>query len=102
MFYALTVFYVLVCFLLLLVVLLQRGKGGGMAAFGGGGTDTAFGARSGATLLTRATTVLAALFMIISLALGIMWRTGGGSVVSGVGGPAPAPAAQTPPPQQPQ
>lgn len=92
MFYALTVLYVLVCFLLLLVVLLQRGKGGGMAAFGGGGTDTAFGARSGATLLTRATTVLAALFMIISLALGIMWRTGGGSVVSGVGGPAPAPA----------
>ncbi len=100
MFYALTVFYVLVCFLLLLVVLLQRGKGGGMAAFGGGGTDTAFGARAGATLLTRATTVLAALFMIISLVLGIMWRTGGGSVVSGVGGPAPA--AQTPVPQQPQ
>lgn len=98
MFYALTVFYVLVCFLLLLVVLLQRGKGGGMAAFGGGGTDTAFGARAGATLLTRATTILAALFMIISLALGIMWRTGGGSVVSGVGGPAPAPvqAPQTP------
>jgi preprotein translocase subunit SecG len=104
MFYAVTVLYVLICFLLLLVVLLQRGKGGGMAAFGGGGTDTAFGARSGATLLTRATTILAALFMIVSLALGIMWRTGGGSVVSGVGGPAPvqAPAPQAPAPQTPQ
>lgn len=95
MFYALTIAYVLICFLLLLVVLLQRGKGGGMAAFGGGGSETAFGARSGATLLTRATTVLAVLFMVVSLMLGVMWRTGGGSVVSGVGAPAPAP-------QQPQ
>jgi preprotein translocase subunit SecG len=96
MFYALTVLYVLTCFLLMLVVLLQRGKGGDMAsAFGGGGSQTAFGARSGATLLTRATTILAALFMIGSLALGIMWRTGGGSVVSGVTAPAAAPAAPT-------
>lgn len=99
MFYALTIAYVLICFLLLLVVLLQRGKGGGMAAFGGGGSETAFGARSGATLLTRATTVLAVLFMVISLVLGVMWRTGGGSVVSGMGAPAPA---QTPAPQPPQ
>jgi len=92
-----TVFYVLTCFLLMLVVLLQRGKGGDMAsAFGGGGSQTAFGARSGATLLTRATTILAALFMIVSLMLGIMWRTGGGSVVSGV----TAPAAPAQPPAQ--
>ena len=97
-----TVLHVIVCLFLMLTVLLQSGKGGGMAAFGGGGTETAFGARAGATLLTRATTILAALFMVISLVLGIMWRTGGGSVVSGVGGPAPAPAAQTPAPQQPQ
>ena len=101
MFYAVTALYVLTCFLLLLVVLLQRGKGGDIAnAFGGGGTQTAFGARAGATVLTRATTILAALFMLGSLALGIMWRKGEGSVVSGVGGgtPAPAPiqAPQTP------
>ena len=100
MFYAVTVLYVLICFLLLLVVLLQRGKGGGMAAFGGGGTETAFGARAGATLLTRATTILAALFMVISLVLGIMWRTGGGSVVSGVGAPVQAPQAAPQTPQQ--
>lgn len=93
MFYAVTALYVLTCFLLLLVVLLQRGKGGDIAnAFGGGGTQTAFGARAGATVLTRATTILAALFMLGSLALGIMWRRGDGSVVSGVGGGAPAPA----------
>jgi preprotein translocase subunit SecG len=93
MFYVVTALYVLTCFLLLLVVLLQRGKGGDMAnAFGGGGTQTAFGARAGATVLTRATAILAALFMLGSLFLGIMWRRGEGSVVSGVGGNAPAPA----------
>src|SRR5690606_14940153 len=111
MFYVLTTAYVLICFLLLVVVLMQRGKGGGMAAFGGGGSETAFGARAGATVLTRATTVLATLFMVISLVLGIMWRSGGGSVVSGVSGPAPAPASapapaaetpQTPAPETPQ
>ena len=46
--------YVLSCLLLLLVVLLQQGKGGDMAsAFGGGGSQTAFGARAGATVLTQ-------------------------------------------------
>jgi preprotein translocase subunit SecG len=71
-------------------VVAQRSGGG--SAFGGGGSQTAFGARAGATVLTRATTILAALFMIGSFALGIMWRQGGGSVVSGVGDGAPAPA----------
>ena len=59
LYYLLATLYVLVCLLLLLVVLLQQGKGGDMAsAFGGGGSQTAFGARAGATVLTRATTVL--------------------------------------------
>ena len=64
--------YLLVCLLLLLVVLLQQGKGGDMAsAFGGGGSSqTAFGARAGATVLTRATTVLGALFMLGAIILG--------------------------------
>ena len=59
-FYLLVGLYLLVCLLLLLVVLMQQGKGGDMAsAFGGGGSSqTAFGARAGATVLTRATTVL--------------------------------------------
>jgi preprotein translocase subunit SecG len=101
LYYALTTMYVLVCFLLLLVVLLQQGKGGDMAsAFGGGGgSQSAFGARAGATVLTRATTVLGALFMIGALALAIWGQRGPGSVVSGVGTPAPTQqsAPATPP-----
>ena len=61
--------------LLLLVVLLQQGKGGDMAsAFGGGGSQTAFGARAGATVLTKATTVLGVLFMLGAIVLGISAR----------------------------
>src|SRR5688500_5362685 len=64
MLYYLTVaIYVIVCLTLIMVVLLQQGKGGGMAnAFGGGGSSqAAFGARSGATVLSRATTICAVL-----------------------------------------
>src|SRR5690348_4285771 len=95
LYYPLAVLYLLVCLLLLLVVLLQQGKGGDMAsAFGGGGsTQTAFGARAGATVLTRATTVLGALFMLGAILLGVFGNRGTGSVLSGVRGPAaPAPA----------
>ncbi len=80
--------YVAVCLLLLLVVLLQQGKGGDMAAaFGGSGSQAAFGARAGASVLTRGTTVLGALFMVGALALAIMGQRGPGSVVSGVESP---------------
>jgi protein translocase SecG subunit len=59
-YYALVTLYVLVCLLLIVVILLQQGKGGDIAnAFGGGGSQAAFGARAGATLLTKMTTVLA-------------------------------------------
>jgi preprotein translocase subunit SecG len=99
--------YVLSCFLLLLVVLLQQGKGGDMAsAFGGGGSQTAFGARAGATVLTKATTVLGVLFMLGAIILGIMGRSGPSSIMGDVDAPPPAqqqqPAPQpTPAPQQP-
>lgn len=90
--------YVLVCVFLLIVVLLQQGKGGDIAAaFGGSSSQTAFGARAGATVLTRATTVAGALFMIGSIVLGVLARTGGSSVMSGVSGPAPAAATPTSP-----
>src|SRR5690349_24021037 len=90
LYYLLVGLYLLVCLLLLLVVLMQQGKGGDMAsAFGGGGSSqTAFGARAGATVLTRATAILGALFMVGAFALGVMGKGGGGSVVSGVQGPA--------------
>jgi preprotein translocase subunit SecG len=86
----LLVLFIIVCILLLVVVLLQQGQGGDIAAaFGGSSSQTAFGARSGATVLTRATTVLGTLFLLGAFVLTIMGRTGGGSVVSGVGGSAP-------------
>jgi preprotein translocase subunit SecG len=97
-YYLLATLYVLSCLLLLLVVLLQQGKGGDMAsAFGGGGSQTAFGARAGATVLTRATTVLGVLFMVGAVVLGIIGRQGPGSIMRGVAGPAPiaAPAPVT-------
>ena len=90
LYYILATLYVLSCLLLLLVVLLQQGKGGDMAsAFGGGGSQTAFGARAGATVLTRATSVLGVLFMLGAIVIGIIGRQGPGSIMSGVGGPAP-------------
>ena len=92
-----TAVYVGVCLLLVLIVLLQQGKGGDVAAAfgGGGGTQAAFGARSGATFLTRATTVLGAAFMIGALVLAIMGQQEPGSVVSGVD--VPDAAAETVP-----
>jgi preprotein translocase subunit SecG len=97
LYYVITALYLIICLLLLVVVLLQQGKGGDMAsAFGGGGSSqAAFGARAGATVLTRATTVLGALFMIGAIILGVYGQRGPGSVLSGVKGPAaPAPVQQ--------
>ena len=75
--------YVLACLLLILVVLLQQGKGGDIAA--------AFGARAGASLLTRVTTVLGTLFMAGSLLLAIIGQRGPGSVLGGIDAPETAP-----------
>src|SRR5436190_1449453 len=68
LYYLASVFYVLVCVLLLMVILLQQGKGDMAAAFGGGSSQSAFGARAGATVLSKATAVLAVLFMLGPLA----------------------------------
>jgi len=77
----LLVFFVIVAVLLILLVLIQNDEGGG--GFGGmfgGGANTAFGSRSG-NVLTRATTVLGSLFLIISLSLAFLSRTPRGSGV---------------------
>ena len=99
LYYLFVALYLLVCLLLLLVVLMQQGKGGDMAsAFGGGGSSqTAFGARAGATVLTRATTVLGALFMIGAIILGVYGQRGPGSVLSGVRARRPRHAAPAQP-----
>jgi len=72
-YYAIILVHVLVCLFLIGVVLLQQGKSQDLAsAFGGGGTQTAFGPRGSANVLSRATTVLAGVFMVTSLALSIL------------------------------
>ena len=80
-----TIFHVIVCIFLILVVLLQQGNAADWSgAFGGGGSQTAFGARGAGTVLSRATTAAAILFMITSLTLTIlMMRPGTSSVIRG-------------------
>lgn len=69
----LTIIHVLVCVFLVIVVLLQSGKAADLAgAFGGMGSQTAFGPRGAATVLSKATTIAAGLFMVTSLSLAIM------------------------------
>ena len=77
----LTIIHIIVCFFLVVVVLLQSGKAADLAgAFGGMGSQTAFGPRGSATVLSRATTIAAAVFMITSLSLAILGvRNSGGS-----------------------
>ena len=69
----LTIIHVVVCAFLIIVVLLQSGKAADLAgAFGGMGSQTAFGPRGSATLLSKATTISAAVFMVTSMALSIL------------------------------
>jgi preprotein translocase subunit SecG len=87
---------------LIVVVLLQSGKAADLAgAFGGAGSQTAFGPRGAANVLSKATTWCAIMFMVCALAL--VLRTDkaveqGGSVLQKVSQPAkPAPAPRVPP-----
>src|ERR1700691_5787661 len=75
----LTIIHVIVCIFLIIVVLLQSGKAADLAgAFGGMGSQTAFGPRGSATLLSKATTISAILFMLTSISLSIVATRGGG------------------------
>lgn len=95
----LVITHVIVCVVLIFAVLLQSGKAADLAgAFGGGGSQTAFGARGQASLLSRVTTGAAVLFMLTSLGL---WIAAGKESSSVVGGEkAPAPTAETKTPDQ--
>lgn len=98
----LTILYVVVCLFLIVVVLLQSGKAADLAgAFGGMGSQTAFGPRGAATVLSKATTTAAVLFMVLAIVLGIMQgnRVGvGESVIERTGVAAEAPEGATTPP----
>src|SRR5450755_4996896 len=76
----LTAFFVLNCLVLIIVVLLQSGKAADLAgAFGGAGSQTAFGPRGAATLLSKATTISAIVFMVTSMTLSIVATRSAGS-----------------------
>ncbi|MBW8870171.1 MAG: preprotein translocase subunit SecG [Acidobacteriales bacterium] len=90
-----TIIHIFVCLFLVIVVLLQSGQSGDIAAaFGGMGSQTAFGPRGAATVLTKATTWCAIIFMVTSITLSVMAsrKKGPGSVLSGVGSSQSTPA----------
>jgi preprotein translocase subunit SecG len=97
----LSLFFVFNCLVLIIVVLLQSGKAADLAgAFGGAGSQTAFGPRGAATILSQATTWCAVMFMVCAMAM--VLRTDkaveqGGSILQKVSKPSPKPAPLTPP-----
>ena len=96
MIYVITAIHIIVCLFLIIVVLLQSGKSADIAAaFGGMGSQTAFGPRGAATVLTKATTISAIVFMLTSITLSVMAfrRPASRSVLQGT---------QTTAPKQPQ
>ena len=102
--YVLKPFFVLNCLVLIIVVLLQSGKAADLAgAFGGAGSQTAFGPRGAATILSQATTWCAIMFMVCALAMvvkvdtGLDQGPGGSSILEKYSKPASKPAPATVP-----
>lgn len=104
------VFYILIAIAMVALILLQRGAGADAGSgFGAGASATVFGSRGSANFLSRATAVLAGLFFLLSLGMGMYLSRGGAAgirpqtdlgVLSGVEVPAAtekAPAPATPP-----
>ena len=94
-----TVVHIVVCLFLIIVVLLQSGKSADIAAaFGGMGSQTAFGPRGAATLLSKATTLAAVIFMLTSITLSIFAsRRPSASVLQNLKTQPAKSAPQTPP-----
>jgi preprotein translocase subunit SecG len=108
MYIAVLLIHILVCIFLIIVVLLQSGKAADLAgAFGGMGSQTAFGPRGSATLLSKATTISAVLFMLTSLTLSILATKNAGLATTVLQGQtntsktqkSPAPPASAPAPK---
>lgn len=95
-----TLVHIIVCLFLIIVVLLQSGQSGDIAAaFGGQGSQTAFGPRGAATVLTKATTWCAVIFMLTSITLSVLAsrRGGPGSVLQNYKSPVSSAPAQPAP-----
>ena len=74
--------HVILCLFLILVVLLQPGKGADFGAMMGGSTGQTGSAAQGATLIGKLTAVVAALFMVTSMALAWFSNQGQSSVIT--------------------
>src|SRR5213076_1609524 len=86
-------FFILNCLVLIIVVLLQSGKAADLAgAFGGAGSQTAFGPRGAANVLSKATTWCAVMFMLCAFAMTLrtdeVVKEGGSSILQKVSKPA--------------
>jgi preprotein translocase subunit SecG len=85
LFYFVITLHIMVCLFLIGVVLLQQGRSADLAgAFGGQGSQTAFGPRAAANVLTRLTTWSAIIFMCTSITLTVLYQrssTGSHSVL---------------------
>lgn len=92
------ILHVLVAAAMIGLILLQQGKGADMgASFGAGASQTVFGSAGSAGFLTKVTSILAVIFFITSLVLGIFAReqasqTVGVPVIPAAPQSAPAPA----------
>lgn len=94
------IFYVLIAIAMCILILLQRGDGAAAGSgFGGGASATVFGARGATTFLSRATAVLAALFFVLSIIMGITMHPRSEQASTDIGvmsGMGATPAATTP------
>ncbi len=97
-----TVIHVVVCLFLIIVVLLQSGQSADIAAaFGGMGSQTAFGTRTAATVLSKATTWAAVMFMVTSITLSVFATRHANRSGSVLEGSRPAPSKSAPAQQKP-
>lgn len=72
MFVIFSVFYILVAAAMIVLILMQRGAGADAGSgFGGGASATVFGARGSSNFMSRTTAVLAGLFFLLSLGMGM-------------------------------
>jgi preprotein translocase subunit SecG len=91
-----TIIHIIVCIILVVAVLLQSGKSADLAgAFGGAGSQSTFGPRGAQTLLSKATTICAVLFMFTSIGLWLLSSRESGSVFEGQEAPVQEKAAVT-------
>jgi len=104
------ILYVLIAIAMIALILLQRGAGANAGSgFGGGASATVFGARGSANFLSRSTAVLAGLFFLLSLGMGIYLARSGADthatsdlgIMAGVAPPAKTAPAATPAPATP-